>query len=124
MRRITLALAAAALALTAAVGCSAIEKAVDCVQTADAISNSVDNLQRAAKNAALEPSTADKELDEIKNELDRLGDRTDDADLEKAVDDLKNGVASVRDAVEKGDRTPDLSPITDATKEIGKICTP
>ncbi|MEV8393985.1 MULTISPECIES: hypothetical protein [unclassified Streptomyces] len=124
-RRITLALAAtAALALPLTAGCGALDKALDCVKTADAIAGSVNDLQQAVSNAGDNPLKIDETLNDIDNKLDTLGDQTDNADLSKAVDDLGKGVDNVRTAVKNGDSAPDLAPITDAASEIGKICTP
>ncbi|MFH8516550.1 hypothetical protein ACH4CE_15800 [Streptomyces gelaticus] len=123
-RSITVALTLSALALTAATGCGAVDKAMDCVRTADAIATSVDNLQQAVSNAAGDPTQAAEALDEIEKSLGELGDKTDNADLGKAVDDLQAGVGNVRDSIDKGDATPDITPVTDAAAEIGKVCTP
>ncbi|MGI5482578.1 hypothetical protein [Streptomyces lavendofoliae] len=125
-RRRTAALAAATavLALTAAVGCGALDKAMDCVQAADAIATSVDRLGRAVSTATGDPTRLNESLDEIDRELDSLKGKTDNADLSKAVDDLGRGVESVRAAVRDGDTTPDIKPVTDAATEIGKVCTP
>jgi hypothetical protein len=124
-RRITVALTLTALTLTltAATGCGAVDKALDCVRTADAIATSVDNLQQAVSNAAGDPTQASEALDDIEKELGNLGDKTDNADLGKAVDDLQAGVGNVRDSIDKGDATPDITPVTDAAAEIGKVCT-
>ncbi|RST12342.1 hypothetical protein E2C00_05545 [Streptomyces sp. WAC05374] len=125
-RRRTAALAAATavLALTGAVGCGALDKAMDCVQAADAIATSVDKLSQAVSSATDDPTRLNESLNEIDKELDSLKDKTDNADLSKAVDDLGMGVDSVRTAVENGDTTPDIKPVTDAATEIGKVCTP
>ncbi|MFB7184214.1 hypothetical protein ACFCZT_02665 [Streptomyces sp. NPDC056230] len=123
-RRITLALTLTILTLTAAAGCGAVDKALDCVRTADAIATGVDNLQQAVSNASNDPTQASEALDTIEKELADLGDKTDNADLGKAVDDLRSGVGKVRDAIDKGDATPDITPVTDAAQEIGKVCTP
>ncbi|MFD4760482.1 hypothetical protein ACFWOJ_16830 [Streptomyces sp. NPDC058439] len=112
------------LALTATAGCGAVDKALDCVRTADAIATSVDNLQQAVSNASDDPTQASEALDDIEKELGNLGDKTDNADLGKAVDHLRAGVGNVRDSIDKGDATPDITPVTDAAKEIGKVCTP
>ncbi|MET9435188.1 hypothetical protein [Streptomyces sp. NPDC006551] len=122
-RRLALAVTTAA-ALTALVGCGALDKAMDCVATAEAIATSVDKLQRAASNATNDPTQLNEALNEISTELGKLKDTTDNADLSKAVDDLTKGVESVRTAVEQGDATPDIKPVTDAAGEIGKVCTP
>lgn len=90
-RRTALAITATLLTVTAAAGCSALDKTLDCVRTADAIATSVDNLQQAVANASSDPTQASESLDEIEKELGNLGDKTDDADLTKAVDDLQAG---------------------------------
>ncbi|MFF0431895.1 hypothetical protein ACFYU9_06680 [Streptomyces sp. NPDC004327] len=124
-RRRTIALAVAtAAALTTLVGCGALDKAMDCVKTADAIATSVSNLQQAVSSASNDPTQIEEALNSIDTELGNLKNTTDNADLSKAVDDLDKGVDSVRTAVKNGDTTPDLKPITDAATEIGKVCTP
>ncbi|MFF9507822.1 hypothetical protein ACF1BU_25805 [Streptomyces sp. NPDC014724] len=121
---VALTLTALTLTLTATAGCGAVDKALDCVRTADAIATSADNLQQAVSNASDDPTQASEALDDIEKELGNLGDKTDNADLGKAVDHLRAGVGNVRDAIDKGDTTPDITPVTDAAKEIGKVCTP
>ncbi|WP_405677942.1 hypothetical protein OG292_26635 [Streptomyces sp. NBC_01511] len=123
-RRTAATIAAVLLTLTGAAGCGALDKALDCVQTADAIATSVDKLQQAVSSAADDPTQAEEALNDIDTELTKLQDKTDNADLSKAVGDLETGVGTVREAIENGDATPDLSPVTDAATEIGKVCTP
>lgn len=118
------ALAAAALTVGLSTGCDAVHKALDCVQTADSIADSVTDLQQAVENAADDPSRADASLDSIEQNLDRIGDRTDDADVNKAVDDLNSAVSQVRTEIRNGDDTPDVRPVTDAAGELTKVCTP
>ncbi|MFI8005300.1 hypothetical protein [Streptomyces sp. NBC_00178] len=122
--RTALAVTATLLTLTAATGCGAVDKALDCVRTADAIATSVNSLQQAVSNATDDPTQASEALDQIDKDLKDLGDTTDNADLSKAVDDLQAGVTNVRDSLDKGDATPDITPVTDAATEIGKVCTP
>lgn len=122
--RTALAITAALLTVTAATGCGTLDKTLDCVRTADAIATSVNNLQQAVSNASSDPTQASESLDEIEKELGNLSDKTDNADLVKAVDDLRDGVGNVRDSIDKGDATPDITPVTDAAKEIGQVCTP
>ncbi|WP_406381736.1 hypothetical protein [Streptomyces sp. NBC_01618] len=121
---VALTLTALTLTLTATAGCGAVDKALDCVRTADAIATSVDNLQQAVSNASNDPTQASEALDDIEKELGNLGDETDNADLGKAIDHLRTGIGNVRDSIDKGDATPDITPVTDAAKEIGKVCSP
>ncbi|WP_322985004.1 hypothetical protein [Streptomyces sp. S584] len=122
--RTALAVTATLLTLTAAAGCGAVDKALDCVRTADAIATSVDSLQQAISSASDDPTQASEALDQIDKDLKDLGDTTDNADLGKAVDDLQAGVTNVRESLDKGDATPDISPVMDAATEMGKVCTP
>ncbi|MEU3509542.1 hypothetical protein ABZ733_16895 [Streptomyces longwoodensis] len=125
-RRTAIATALAAVALTSALatGCDAVDKALDCVQTADTIADGVTRLQQAVENASNDPTQIDQSLQTIDTDLDRIGDRTDDTDVNKAVDDLQKAVDNVHTAVSNGDRTPDISPVTDAAGELTKVCTP
>ncbi|MEU1038685.1 hypothetical protein ACFYP4_07680 [Streptomyces sp. NPDC005551] len=123
-RTAALAVAAALVVLPAAVGCDAVNKALDCVQTADAIADSVTDLQQAVENAANDPAQTDESLRSIERNLDKIDDTTDNADVSKAVDDLGTAVDNVRTAIKNGDDTPDISPVTDAAGELTKVCTP
>ncbi|MER5913597.1 hypothetical protein ABT124_24665 [Streptomyces sp. NPDC001982] len=121
--RIT-AVAAAAAAVALTTGCDAVNKALDCVQTADSIADSVTDLQQAVENAANDPTQADESLTSIEKDLNKIGDRTDNADVNKAVDNLSKAVDNVRTAIKDGDNTPDITPVTDAAGELTKVCTP
>jgi phage shock protein A len=123
-RTAVFAVVAALVVLPAAVGCDAVNKALDCVQTADSIADSVTALQQAVENAANDPTQTDSSLDAIENNLSKIGDKTDNADVNKAVDDLNKAVANVRTAVKNGDNAPDISPVTAAAGELTKVCTP
>lgn len=127
-RRTRLALAAAAgtlLLTTPLLGaCSAVDTALDCVQTADAIADSVTDLQQAVDNAGNDPLDADQQFRAIDDNLDDIKDRTDDADISAAVDHLHDAVREVRSAVDRGDHTPDLSSVTEAAGELTKVCSP
>ncbi|MEW1903073.1 MULTISPECIES: hypothetical protein [unclassified Streptomyces] len=123
-RRIALAVATAATLTTVLSGCAALDTAMDCVKTADAIATSVNKLQQAVSSASNDPTQIEEALTSISTELGNLKDTTDNADLSKAVDDLTKGVDSVRTAVRNGDTTPDITPITNAAGEVTKVCTP
>lgn len=126
-RRIAIAITSVLIAVPAGVGlvgCSAVEKALDCVQTADAIAESVTDLQQAVEKAGDDPTQADEALDKIDKNINEIGDKTDNADVNKAVDDLEKAVGNVRESIDGGDATPDLSPVVDAAGELTKVCTP
>lgn len=123
-RRIAIAAASAALIAPFAIGCSAVDKALDCVRTADAIANSVTDLQQAVESAGDNPAEAEKALDSIDKNLDEITDKTDNADVSKAVGDLNKAVDNVRTSIENGNATPDVGPVTDAAGELTKVCSP
>lgn len=128
-RRSTMTVAVAALAgvlfaTPLMTGCDAVDKAIDCLQTADTIADNVTDLQQAVESATNDPTKADDALDAIEKDLNKIGDKTDDTDVNKAVDDLRSAVHNVRTAMKGGDRTPDLTPVTDAAGELTKVCTP
>jgi hypothetical protein len=123
-RTAALAVLAALVAVPAAAGCDAVNKALDCVQTADSIADSVTDLQQAVENAADDPTRTDESLNSIEKNLSGIGDKTDDTDVNKAVEGLRKAVDNVRTSVKNGDNTPDVSPVTDAAGELTKVCTP
>ncbi|MFF8813466.1 hypothetical protein [Streptomyces pactum] len=120
----TLAAASLVLAVPALTGCDSVQKAVDCAQLALEVTNDVNELQNALTGAAVNPQDADKIIDLLEDDLDKLGDRTDNADVAKAVENLDQAVGNVRTAMDRGDRTPDLTPVTEALGELTNVCTP
>ena len=125
-RHTAIAAVAATTALTAVLlsGCDAVDKALDCVQTADTIADSVTRLQQAVENASNDPTQIDDAITSIGNDLDKIDNRTDNADLDKATQDMREALTNVRTAVRNGDNTPDLSGVTDAAGELTKVCKP
>jgi len=115
-------LAAAALLVPLTTGCDAVDKALDCGRLAVEISNDVDNLQDAVTGATLDPTEADKVLDALDKDIDKVGDRTDDTDVGKTLDHLRKALDNVQTSVDSGDH-PDLTPVKDATAELSKVCT-
>ncbi|MER7400148.1 hypothetical protein ABT381_32085 [Streptomyces sp. NPDC000151] len=117
------AVAAIALAVPALSGCGAVQTALDCAQTAAAVGQNVDALQQAVSGGADNPAEAQQALDKIDKNLGELGDKTDNADMGKAVDDLSRGVKDAQKSLDQG-KTPDTTPIESAASELTKICTP
>ncbi|MFJ9707030.1 hypothetical protein [Streptomyces sp. NPDC101234] len=125
-RSTAIAAAAATTALAAALlaGCDSMNKALDCVQTADTIADSVTDLQQAVEKASNDPAQIDAAITSIGNNLDKIHSKTDNADLDKATQDMRGALAKVQTAVQNGDRTPDISGVTDAAGELTKVCKP
>ncbi|QKV94735.1 hypothetical protein HUT19_25750 [Streptomyces sp. NA02950] len=117
------ALAAVALTVPLAVGCGAVEKAFDCAQLAVEISNDVDDLQNAVIGAANDPTETGRVLTALDKDIDKLDDRTDNADVSKAIGHLQTAVDNVQKSVDQG-KNPDLTPVRDAAGELTKVCTP
>ncbi|MGW0751011.1 hypothetical protein [Streptomyces sp. NPDC002587] len=115
---------AAALAIPALTSCDAISTAMDCANTAVAITDGANDLQQAVSQAGNSPQDAQNALNQIETNLKKIGDQTDNADLGKAIDSMNTAVKNVRTAIQNGDATPDIQPVADAASEISKVCTP
>lgn len=121
-RRLALAVALPVVAATALAGCAAVDKALDCAQTAATVASDVQNLQDAVSGAGDNPQAAVNALDQISSDLKAVDTDTGDADVSKAVKDLTKAVDNARAAADKGD-VPDVSPVLDAAGELSKVCT-
>lgn len=107
----------------AATGCSAVEKALDCAQTAATVAQSVEDLQQVFSEGVENPVEAAEALERIDRNIDEIADRTDNADVDQAVEDMRKAVAEADRAVEEG-RPPDFEPLSSAGRELTKVCTP
>jgi hypothetical protein len=126
-RHTTAAVAAVACVLLAApflTGCGTVNKVVGCVHTADAIANTVTDLQQDVEQASGDRKKTDEDLDDIDKKLKKIKDTTDDSGVKKTVGDVQQAADNVRTSVDKGDKTPDLSPLTDAAGQLTKVCSP
>ncbi|WP_369226905.1 hypothetical protein AB5J52_40630 [Streptomyces sp. R39] len=98
------------------------DDAVNCVRAADALSDSVGILGEAVKDSVLYPESADQSIDRVRNELKDLRAKHHDKDVVAGVDDMEKALDNVQEAVDHGDRTPDLSPVVNGTARIAKAC--
>ncbi|MEU2735533.1 hypothetical protein ABZ656_08855 [Streptomyces sp. NPDC007095] len=121
----TLATTLAAVALTAglATGCDDVDNSLDCLQNADTIADSLKAINEAGLDAAKDPTQTDKSIETINKNLDKIGDRTDDGKVDKAVDKLDKAVADYNKSILNGDTNPDSSKIDDAADELKNVCT-
>ncbi|MFE6835598.1 MULTISPECIES: hypothetical protein [unclassified Streptomyces] len=115
---------AAVLTVPALSACDAISTAMDCANTAVAITDGANDLQQAVSQAGNSPQDAQNALDQIEANLKKIGDQTDNADLGKAIDSMNTAVKNVRTSIESGNSVPDIQPVADAASEISKVCTP
>lgn len=104
-------------------GCGAVEKALDCADTAVTVANSVEDLQQVVSEGAENPAEAAQALNRIDGNLDRIADKTDNADVSQAVEEMRQAVDSAQSAVNEG-RTPEIGPIGDAADELTQVCSP
>lgn len=126
VRRVaTLATTLAAVALTAglATGCDGVDNLLDCPQNADTIADSLKAINEAGLDAAKDPTQTDKSIETINKNLDKIGDKTGDGKVDKAVDKLNKAVADYNRAILNGDTNPDSSKINDAADELKNVCT-
>jgi uncharacterized protein with PhoU and TrkA domain len=114
---------AAVLTVPALTSCDAISTAMDCANTAVAVTDGANDLQQAVSQAGNSPQDAQKALDQIEQNLKKIGDRTDNADLGKAIDSMNTAVKNVRTSLENGNTAPDIKPVADAASELTKVCT-
>ncbi|QIZ00013.1 hypothetical protein HEP87_46850 [Streptomyces sp. S1D4-11] len=121
----TLATTLAAVALTAglATGCDDVDNSLDCLQNADTIADSLKAINEAGLDAAKDPTQTDKSIETINKNLDKIGDKTDDGKVNKAVDKLDKAVADYNKSILNGDTDPDSSKIDDAADELKNVCT-
>ncbi|MFE5806878.1 MULTISPECIES: hypothetical protein [unclassified Streptomyces] len=122
--RIAAVAVAAVLTVPALSACNAISTAMDCANTAVAITDGANDLQQAVSQAGNSPQDAQNALDQIETNLKKIGDQTDNADLGKAIDSMNTAVKNVRTSIQSGNTAPDIQPVADAAGEISKVCTP
>ncbi|MEV7446819.1 hypothetical protein ACFCYI_30780 [Streptomyces sp. NPDC056257] len=115
---------AAVLTVPALSACDAISTAMDCANTAVAITDGANDLQQAVSQAGNSPQDAQNALNQIEANLKKIGDQTDNADLGKAITSMNTAVKNVRTSIESGNTVPDIQPVADAAAEISKVCTP
>ncbi|MER6200026.1 hypothetical protein ABT234_21990 [Streptomyces sp. NPDC001586] len=115
---------AAVLTVPALSACDAISTAMDCANTAVAITDGANDLQQAVSQAGNSPQDAQNALNQIEANLKKIGDQTDNADLSKAITSMNTAVKNVRASIESGNTVPDIQPVADAASEISKVCTP
>ncbi|MFE4756624.1 hypothetical protein ACFRIB_41605 [Streptomyces mirabilis] len=116
-------LAAVALAAGLATGCDRVDNSLDCLQNADTIGDSLKAINEAGLDAAKDPARTDKSIETIDKNLDKIGAKTNDGKVDKAVDKLDKAVADYNKAILNGDTNPDSSKINDAAEELKNVCT-
>ncbi|MFD0273813.1 hypothetical protein ACFVHB_07835 [Kitasatospora sp. NPDC127111] len=122
-RPATLAVAALIAVLPlSVVSCSAVQKAIDCGNTAITITNDVNDVVTTFNNASNDAQAAGQALQKLKNDLDQLGKNSSNTDVAKAVTDLNTQVQNIQQAV-NNKQAPDLKPLGDAAGNLAKVCT-
>ncbi|WP_406472384.1 hypothetical protein [Streptomyces sp. NBC_01615] len=124
-RTATIATTFAAVALTAGLitGCDDVDNSLGCLQNADTIADSLKAIHEAGVDAAKDPTRTDESIDTIDKNLDKIGDKSDNDKVDKAVDDLDKAIADYNKAILNGGTNPDSSKIDDAADALKNVCT-
>ncbi|MCI0385291.1 hypothetical protein [Streptomyces sp. CNQ085] len=122
-RRTTLAALAPVVLALSLTGCGAVQNALDCANTAVIVVDSANALQQAVADGVENPAEVDRSLDRINENLDKIIDSTDDADITRVAEDMRTAADNARESVEQG-RAPDAGPVVDAADELTQVCTP
>ncbi|MGW3944049.1 hypothetical protein [Streptomyces phaeochromogenes] len=124
-------LAAVTLAAGLLTGCEDddLGNSLSCLKNADTIADSLKAIHEAGADAVKDPTRTDSSIDTIEKNLDRIndrtgGDRTDDDEVGKAVDDLNDAIKDYNKAILDGDTSPDSGRIDAAADELTDVCTP
>ncbi len=125
-RRIAvIASAAAAATLTAGLvaGCGSVRDSAGCFPNAHTIADSLIAIHEAGLDASNDPARTGESIAAIDKNLAELGDKTDNAEVNKAVDDLTQSVADYNRAILNGDTSPNPGAINRAADELANACT-
>ncbi|MBP0454160.1 hypothetical protein J5Y04_32200 [Kitasatospora sp. RG8] len=104
------------------VSCSAVQKAIDCGNTAITISGDVNDVVNAYNNVNNDAAAAGQALQKLKADLDQLGKNSSNTDVAKAITDLNTQVDKIQQAA-NNKQVPDLKPLGDAAGNLTKVCT-
>ncbi|MEW1722410.1 hypothetical protein [Streptomyces sp. NPDC093109] len=136
-RTIAVATSVAAVTLTAGLvtGCddtdnvghpdriSRIGDSLDCLRNAGSITDSLKAIHDAGLDAVRDPARTDESIDTIDKNLDKIGGTTDNAKVNKALEDLSDAIADYNKAILNGNTHPDPGAINDATDALTNVCT-
>lgn len=115
----------AAVTLTAGLvtGCDKkIDSSWGCFQNAGTITDSLQAIHEAGLDAADDPTRTNADIRIIDKNLARIGDKTDNDKVNKAVDSLNKAIADYNKAILNGDTNPDTSEINNAADELRNVC--
>ena len=121
---IAAAMAAAALTASLVSGCdSSTGNSAACFPSLGTIAASLIAIHQAGLDASNDPSQTAESITVMDENLAKIGDKTDNAQLNKAVEDLDKSIADYNQAILNGDTHPDTSAITNAANEFTDVCT-
>ncbi|MEU1179100.1 hypothetical protein ABZ464_15885 [Streptomyces sp. NPDC005820] len=122
-RTAVIASAVAALALTTGLltGCE-FGDTVDCLSNADDITDSITAINKAGADAIEDPTKTEDSIATIEKNLDKINDKSDDSEVDKAVNKLNQAIEDYNRDILNGD-TPDSSEIDKAADELKDVCT-
>ena len=115
--------AAALLAAGIVAGCDSFGDSAACFPSGSSIAQSLIAIHEAGLDAANNPGQTGESISIINENLAQIGDRTDNANVNKAVDDLNTAIANYNRSILDGDTHPDTSAINNAVNELASACT-
>ncbi|WP_329564473.1 hypothetical protein [Kitasatospora sp. NBC_01266] len=104
-----------------AVSCSATQQAIDCGNTAVAVSSDLGQLSGAYQNANNDPAAAGRAVAKLRTDLGKLGKNAGSANVSKAVADLQTQADQVQRSID-AKQVPDLGPLGDAAGTLTQVC--
>ena len=123
-------MAAAVLATGLVAGCDSSGSWNDsgysaaCFPSGGSIAASLIAIHEAGLDAQNDPGQTAASIAIINENVAHIGDRTDNANVNKAVDDLNTALANYNRSILDGDTDPDTSAINNAVNELANACTP
>ncbi|MFC1401359.1 MULTISPECIES: hypothetical protein [Streptacidiphilus] len=130
-RASTIAIAVSAVLLTGGLvaGCDGVNgvngfnSSVGCFGNAGTIADSLIAIHEAGLDSSHDPTRTHESIDTINRNLAEIGDGTDDAKVNKAVDNLNKAIADYNRDILNGDTSPDSSRIDAAAAQLRVACT-
>jgi len=104
-------------------GCDSSGDSAACFPSGSSIAASLIAIHEAGLDAENNPEQTGESISIINENLARIGDRTDNASVNEAVDNLNTSIANYNRSILDGDTHPDTSAINNAVDELANACT-
>jgi hypothetical protein len=124
-----IAVAAAAIAAGLVGGCDSSASwshagySAACFPSGSSIAASLIAIHEAGLDAQNNPGQTAESIATINENLAQIGDKTDNANVNKAIDDLDTAIANYNRSILDGNTDPDTTAINNAVNELANACT-